>query len=106
MSIAVVKVGPYYYQVEPLAPAQTEALEGMTDFKRTTIYVDVSLPSERQEVVLWHELLHALCDLTGLGLGHDVEERVVDALAPALFQVLEENDHISKIFWTPKDTEL
>ena len=45
---------------------------------------------QRMCITLWHELFHAVCEMNSIDLG-DNEERVMDAFAFAVYQILQDN---------------
>ena len=66
---------------------------GICDRKNCIIFIDSSLSRQQAEVTLLHEILHAICWQSGIleQIDCDAEEKVVNALAYPLHQVLLEN---------------
>ena len=44
---------------------------------------------EKRCLIMWHEIIHGLCESFGLTIGDD--ENVVDTLARGIYQVLQDN---------------
>lgn len=60
---------------------------GMWSHTELTIWVDPEVPTSMQAHTLWHEIMHAVLDLTGHSkLSYN--ERFVDAMGGALAQVI------------------
>ena len=61
--------------------------------RRSLIEIDRTLEQQEAESTLVHESLHAMIHMTGLSgrLEHDVEERIVSTLEPALYSWLRAN---------------
>jgi hypothetical protein len=60
------------------------------------IHLRSYLPLSEMQDTLLHEVLHALCWHTQLGLSHKKEERVVGTLASALIGVFRDNPDFLK----------
>lgn len=95
-----IKVGPFHYMVEQNRHAinhasvtSGEVLLGQCDHDHLVIRLSPDMPRERAAEVLLHETLHAITHLTGAikDLGYDIEEAMVNRVAPALLAVLREN---------------
>lgn len=93
-------VGPFRYTISrnraaiaAAAKERGEELEGCLQAHKLLLLVSPDMPEERQAEAMLHELLHAICDATGLTvpLGHKAEERVVAAMSPALLDMLRRN---------------
>lgn len=83
-------VGPYEYRVlvdEDRIPGE---LFGLCDKGKHVISIHPDQSPARLRSTLMHELLHALCDLTGVD-DDKAEERIVTVTAPALLSLLRDN---------------
>jgi len=79
----------YEVQEKPII-SRDDARKGEIDFINCVISIDEALPADSKKQVLFHEVLHAVCDLLGLyDIGED--EHKVQALATGLHLVLKEN---------------
>jgi Zn-dependent peptidase ImmA (M78 family) len=61
---------------------------GLTDSFTNTIYVAKAHPDAMRDTLL-HELMHAMIAMAGVRAEHDIEERIVSALAPMLDMTLD-----------------
>lgn len=67
-----------------------EPCKGKIDFLSCEILIDESMPEDLKAQTLLHEILHAVCDLTGnYEIGED--ENAVQSLATGLYCVLKSN---------------
>ena len=65
--------------------------KGEINYLKCQILIDESMPEDLKEQTLWHEILHAICDLTGnYEIGQN--ENAVQSIATALYCVLKTND--------------
>jgi Zn-dependent peptidase ImmA (M78 family) len=90
---ASVMVGPYRYKVVVDDARIPPDLYGLCDKGKHTISLHPDQSAVRLRSTLVHELLHALCDLTGVD-DDKAEERIVTVLAPALLEVLRKNPRL------------
>lgn len=60
---------------------------GMWSHAELTIWIDPEVPTSMQAHTLWHEIMHAVLDLTGHSKLSN-NERFVDAMGGALAQVI------------------
>ena len=88
-----VVIGPFSYQVVVDADRLPADLYGQCDKGKHVIALHPDQSDPRLRATLVHELLHALCDLTGLD-DDKTEERIVTVLAPALLAVLRDNPRL------------
>lgn len=89
-----VKVGPYRFnfekQVDPVN-SRGEAVWGLTKFTDQKIVLDADLCLDRERAVVFHELLHACWDTSGLNGKKYTEEQVILALTPVLLETIRTN---------------
>lgn len=99
----VVQVGPMRYEVvvDELAILKAgldeEAdLDGQCDERAQRIVLNPTLGPDSQVEAFTHELLHALCFLTGVDhvLGMDKVENMIRSLSPALLDMLRRNPDV------------
>ena len=78
------------YEVEEVEVVnKTEPRLGEINYITNKILIDRSLPKDKKNQVLMHEIIHAICDLLGYDeLGSDEEK--VQGLATALHLVFSE----------------
>jgi len=82
-----VRVGPYTYAVQVTFKGQNW---GHIDHTQQRITIDQNMTDERQRICLWHELKHAVNEITAVG-NDDNEERFVQSSAPLEVQLLRDN---------------
>lgn len=85
------KVGPYTYAVKELEEVKSERgadLWGQCLMEEQEISLRAGQSSDRKAVALFHEVLHALEDVLEI----TINEKDLTRLAPALYQVLRDND--------------
>lgn len=58
------------------------------------IEIDETMPDDRKAQVLIHELLHAICDVTG-NSEINADEKAIQSIATALYCVIKENNLFS-----------
>jgi hypothetical protein len=63
--------------------------QGEIDFVSQTIKIDKEMSEDRKNIVLLHEVIHGICEQLGFDEVGD-NERVVQGLAVALYQVFNE----------------
>lgn len=88
-----VRVGALVYTVktwDPRAADNTMAL-GICDRETCVILIKSTLVPQKMAEVLWHEVLHACYDGSGLREGEHFEERTVNALGYTTLQVIKDN---------------
>lgn len=80
------------YRVEwvPVLSDGINRLLGEIRHTELRIRLDAEQNQQRAAVTLWHEIVHAVIEQSGLNLG-DMEERVADTMAFAVYQILEDN---------------
>lgn len=73
-----------------------EELHGVTNTSTMRVTLNPKNSADRQRDTLLHEALHTVLDLVGLNqdLGAEMEERVVNRLAPALLDLLRRNPRL------------
>lgn len=108
-----VVVGPYHYQVKndkasmDSARVRFESLEaiGFTSTHEQCIYVDPELNEDMRAEVLLHEILHAICEATGIGTTFEEkeEEQFVATVSPLLLDTLRRNEEISEYLLNRSD---
>lgn len=99
---AAVKVGPYTYQVHWRADDDGSDVQGRIRYSRQFIRVDPDLPIERQRVVLFHEVQHAVHELTGFKDAWPCEEEdYVRRVEAWWLLVLRENPALVDFLTTP-----
>ena len=87
-------LGVQYQIQEKAIISRDEARKGEIDYIHCIISIDEALPDDMKIQVLFHEVLHAVCDLLGLYEIGENEDKV-QALATGLHLVLQENKVIS-----------
>lgn len=92
-----VDLGPFRLKVawsgarlKDLGRGAEKDLVGMFRTERTEILMDPDQSEESAKETLVHELLHACWSLAALRVGDD-EERIVDALAPLVLEIVRRN---------------
>lgn len=98
-------IGPYNYQVKNDKPSMDsarvrfESLEaiGFTSTHEQCIYVDPELSEDMRAEVLLHEILHAVCEATGIGTSFEEkeEEQFIATVSPILLDTLRRNEEIT-----------
>ena len=73
---------------------------GQTDTSGLTISIANNLGETQEKETLFHEITHAVFDLVGItkvldGIDGDLEERVIRATSPAMFDVLTRPENAS-----------
>jgi hypothetical protein len=86
-------IGPYEYRVVVDADRIPADLYGLCDKGKHVISLHPEQSPTRLRSTLVHELLHALCDLTGVD-DDKAEERIVTVLAPAVLALLQDNPRL------------
>jgi len=98
-------VGPYNYQVKndkssmDSARVKFDSLEaiGFTSTHEQCIYVDPELQEDMRAEVLLHEVLHAICEATGMGVYFEEkdEEQFIATVSPLLLDTLRRNEEFA-----------
>lgn len=88
-----VKIGPYLYRITTAAAdLEREHLYGDIHYGHQRIRVSEELGADQQAVVVLHEVIHGVREVSGLKDKHeDVWEEFISGLAPGLLQVLRNN---------------
>ncbi len=79
--------------------SKTQTMLGLIDYIEQIIYIKESLSVERKQEVLIHEITHGVLEL--IGLDEELEEKDVQTLGLALYNLLTFNESIfsfSKVF--------
>ena len=99
-----IKIGPILYDVLEVHELCGEAgsLCGDLNTSRTRIRINADDDSQVQVVTLWHEILHGILYTAGI---RDHDERLIDALAHGLVQVISDNPEIIPTFDARVETE-
>lgn len=100
-----VTVGPYRYQIKndkssmDSAKVRFESLEaiGFTSTHEQCIYVDPELADDMRSEVLLHEILHTICEATGINTSFDEEkeEQFIATVSPLLLDTLRRNYEVA-----------
>jgi hypothetical protein len=90
---ARLQVGPFRYEVVVDDARIPPDLFGQCDKGQHVIALHPHQSPDRLRATLVHEVLHALCDLTGVD-DDKGEESIATALAPALLGVLRANPRL------------
>jgi hypothetical protein len=88
-----VKIGPHRYKVEEIerlvSGDGTQPLYGEINYSRGVIRIEKGLAGSYKRQTVWHEALHGI--LEGAGIREDHDERMIDAIATGIVQVLQDN---------------
>lgn len=85
-------LGIPYEVIQTERVGRTEVLLGQIDFLTQTIRIDKSLPLERRQEVLIHEVLHGILEI--IGLDEVLDEQATQMLGIALYNLLKSNPAI------------
>lgn len=88
----MLKIAGLEYKVITVAELVDENnvnLFGSVSYGPDVIRLDSKLSPGRRQVILWHEILHALMEAAGLD--HDTVEVLVKVLSQGVVQVLRDN---------------
>lgn len=88
-----VKVGPMVYTVTEDTSRATDGVYGAILYADSCISLQPGLTQAFQEVILWHEMIHAILSQSGL---RDQEEQVIHAIAYGVVEVLKDNPELVK----------
>ena len=94
-----VVIGPYDYRIVIDADRIPADLYGLCDKGKHVISLHPEQSATRLRSTLIHELLHALCDLTGVD-DDKAEERIVTVLAPAMLAMMQDNPRLLELLTT------
>lgn len=75
------------YKVEeqhPVLIAEGQTVWGHIDFGRCLIRLDRDLNPDKKVAVLMHEIIHAIDEATGIGIGEEDTDRLANALVDTL----------------------
>lgn len=91
-----VKVGPVKYDIKFFPPGFNNHNYGRTDFIRQEIHLCPETDNARLNVVIWHEIIHAMIDSHHLEFLQDMDgihnENYVQRLALALSELMTRNN--------------
>ncbi len=93
---SVVHVGPYVHNIKLVANLRNDKGEkcyGLADHSTHSILIDVETTEDRARVVLLHEILHMIWELTGLKEKDLTEEDVIVSISPMLALFMQDNTH-------------
>lgn len=82
-----VKVGPITYTVDEIEELNNGVHMGQHRNAEARLLLVKSLPDDVKLVTFWHEVIHALCEVSG----QKQDERRTDALSHGLVQLFEAN---------------
>jgi hypothetical protein len=100
-----VDIGPFRYTIIRderarlrMQEATQTLLLGHTDLDNLTVIIGEKMPAGLARETLMHELLHVVCEVTGLHekWGKSKEERIVRRLSPMLLELLQRNPDLVK----------
>jgi hypothetical protein len=99
-----VKIGPYKFQIKNDKPSMDsarvrfESIEaiGFTSTHEQCIYVDPELGEDMRAETLLHEIIHGICEATGISSSFDEkeEETFIATVTPLLLDVLRSNGEV------------
>ncbi len=69
-------------------------VDGEIDYDKQTISIKKEMQKERKNEVLWHEILHGICEHLSIG-ELQKNEHLIQCLGNALYQVQKRNNTIS-----------
>ena len=89
----MIKIGPHEIDVQYVHELPDSDF-GLYQNRQARILIDNTVHPSLQEETLVHEVLHAIINISGVGVGweHDEEERIVQGMGALLYQVLKDND--------------
>lgn len=88
-----VKIGPVIYEVKQEARTAADSCYGQIIYAESLITLMPGMSAQRQEMTLWHEILHGILTQGGY---REQDEQVVDVLAHGLMQVFQDNPELIK----------
>jgi hypothetical protein len=100
--IRQLRIGPYIYRVEYVDGLRADddtRLAGNIEYERAVISIDQNSIEAVQLVTLFHEVIHGI--LANAGITHH-KERLIDAIATGLVQVLIDNPALAEEFVRPE----
>ncbi len=92
-----IKIGAHVYKVVFRDDLDDEDF-GICRPRKLTIFIDDTVPQTQREETFFHEVMHAIFHQAGLSTPWDIEkeERKVQVLGHALYQVLKENNLLKR----------
>lgn len=88
-----IRIGGVEYEViyTPNLNNGTSLAYGRIDYEKCRIELSSTIETghEKQCRTLWHEILHGICDFSGMELEN--EEEIVEMFAEGIYQVLQDN---------------
>ena len=81
----ILKIGGIKYQVKYVSPTDLdeEGKNGMTNFEKSTIYINKNQDKQQLQATLIHEVIHCL--------NNQLDEPTVEFLAQGIYQILIDN---------------
>jgi hypothetical protein len=90
-----VRIGPIWYtleKVKDLRSPDDERLYGRVQFSTCEIMLEEGLSPSLEPITLWHEMLHAALQQSGLVLAN--EEQLVTILSHSIVGILRDNPEL------------
>ena len=87
-----VLIGGMTFDIENASQIEDDA-DGRIEFTSARILLSNRLAPSYRRVVMWHEIVHGILDLSGQG-EHSRNEGLVDSLANGIAQVLRDNPQL------------
>jgi hypothetical protein len=91
-----IKIGGFQWTIEQQMDVAREGdIYGSTHHTSQKIFLDPTMPRQKLEQTLLHEIMHAIWWQSGIERGSEdkkLEERVIHALSMGLYQVLQDNN--------------
>ena len=87
----VVQVGPIVYKIEEDTRTAIDGVYGAIFYADSRISLQPGLSPAFQEVILWHEMIHAMLTQAGL---RDQDEQHIHAIAYGVVQALHNNPEL------------
>lgn len=88
-----VTVGPMVYTVTEDTSRATDGVYGSILYADSRISLQPGLAQPFQEIILWHEMIHAVLSQSGL---RDQDEQVIHAIAYGVVEILRDNPELVK----------
>ena len=89
-----IKVGPHVYQVLRKTAKELPDALGICNFNSLEIWIRCRLRGSKAKEILLHEILHATTHPSFNGEEKTDDESLVNAVAPVLLQVLQDNPEL------------
>lgn len=83
------RIGSVDYKVK-LESLSAQGIDGDIDFRLQTIRINPYLADDYTNIIMWHEIVHAIFESLGT-LPQEHDEKLVDQLAHALYGVMRDN---------------